>query len=60
MLIRRGINYDYFGGVYIYMLILNNSVLRRVAKSVIVTPGWNNEPGHPIVLVHGVYGSGKR
>lgn len=47
-------------GSRIYMLILKNSVLRRVAKSVIVTPGWNNEPGHPIVLVHGVYGSGKR
>lgn len=35
------------------------SVLRRVARSVIRCPGWNEEPEHPIVLVHGVYGSGK-
>ncbi|CAO3697118.1 unnamed protein product [Rhizopus stolonifer] len=35
------------------------SVLRRVASSVIHAPGWNNDSEHPVVLVHGVYGSGK-
>jgi DNA helicase HerA-like ATPase len=32
-----------------------------VAKSVISSPDWNHEKeqGEPIVLVHGVYGSGK-
>ncbi|KAG0791661.1 hypothetical protein G6F21_004923 [Rhizopus arrhizus] len=41
---------------------LNNdqeSVLRRVASSVITAPGWNEDTEHPVVLVHGVYGSGK-
>lgn len=36
------------------------TVLRQVAKSVITAPNWNQDPAHPIVLVHGVYGSGKR
>ena len=35
------------------------NVLRRVAKSVIACPGWNETTADPIVLVHGVYGSGK-
>ncbi|KAI8377463.1 AAA domain-containing protein [Radiomyces spectabilis] len=35
------------------------SVLRTVAKAVIVCPGWNDEPERSIVLVHGVFGSGK-
>ncbi|KAG2225014.1 hypothetical protein INT45_003214 [Circinella minor] len=35
------------------------SVLRQVAKSVIVAPNWNQEPDSPITLVHGVFGSGK-
>ncbi|KAI9499553.1 P-loop containing nucleoside triphosphate hydrolase protein [Zychaea mexicana] len=35
------------------------SVLRQVAKSVIVAPNWNDEPDSPITLVHGVFGSGK-
>ncbi|EIE86296.1 hypothetical protein RO3G_11007 [Rhizopus delemar RA 99-880] len=42
---------------------LNNdqeNVLRRVASSVITAPGWNEDTEHPVVLVHGVYGSGKR
>ncbi|KAG1576061.1 hypothetical protein G6F50_000527 [Rhizopus delemar] len=41
---------------------LNNdqeNVLRRVASSVITAPGWNEDTEHPVVLVHGVYGSGK-
>lgn len=28
-------------------------MLRQVAKSIIVAPGWNEEPGFPITLVHG-------
>jgi DNA helicase HerA-like ATPase len=35
------------------------SVLRQVAASVITCPGWSEESQHPVVLVHGVYGSGK-
>ncbi|KAI7856953.1 P-loop containing nucleoside triphosphate hydrolase protein, partial [Circinella umbellata] len=35
------------------------SVLRQIAKSVIVAPNWNQEPDSPITLVHGVFGSGK-
>ncbi|KAI8056283.1 uncharacterized protein B0P05DRAFT_285529 [Gilbertella persicaria] len=35
------------------------AVLRQVAKSVIYCPGWNEQLEQPIVLVHGVYGSGK-
>lgn len=37
------------------------SVLRQVAKSVVSGPGWEHEKEQhePIVLVHGVYGSGK-
>ncbi|KAI8375244.1 hypothetical protein EDC96DRAFT_541205, partial [Choanephora cucurbitarum] len=35
------------------------SVLRQVAKSVIYCPGWNETLCSPVVLVHGVYGSGK-
>ncbi|CEP18867.1 hypothetical protein [Parasitella parasitica] len=34
-------------------------VLRQVARSVIVGPGWNEAAENPFVLVHGVYGSGK-
>lgn len=36
-----------------------DSVLRQVARSVITSPGWNEVPENPVVLVHGVYGSGK-
>ncbi|KAI8980289.1 hypothetical protein BDB01DRAFT_240048 [Pilobolus umbonatus] len=36
------------------------SVLRRVAQSAVYSPHWKKEVGHPVVLVHGVYGSGKR
>ncbi|KAI8643043.1 hypothetical protein BD408DRAFT_161434 [Parasitella parasitica] len=32
------------------------SVLRQVARSVIVSPGWNEAAQTPFVLVHGVYG----
>lgn len=35
------------------------SVLRQVARSVITCPGWNEATENPVVLVHGVYGSGK-
>ncbi|CEG73858.1 hypothetical protein RMATCC62417_09155 [Rhizopus microsporus] len=35
------------------------SVLRQIAASVITCPGWSEESQHPVVLVHGVYGSGK-
>ena len=42
------------------LFTLLNSVLRRVASSVITAPGWNGDTEHPVVLVHGVYGSGKR
>ncbi|KAI8331208.1 P-loop containing nucleoside triphosphate hydrolase protein [Chlamydoabsidia padenii] len=35
------------------------SVLRSVAKSIIVSPGWSEEADEPITLVHGVFGSGK-
>ncbi|KAI9484200.1 MAG: P-loop containing nucleoside triphosphate hydrolase protein [Benjaminiella poitrasii] len=34
-------------------------VLRQVAASVIKSPGWNDHSEVPVVLVHGVYGSGK-
>ncbi|KAI9275618.1 AAA domain-containing protein, partial [Phascolomyces articulosus] len=36
------------------------SVLRQVAKSVIVAPNWSEKPDSPVTLVHGVFGSGKR
>ncbi|KAI8988414.1 hypothetical protein BDF20DRAFT_331001 [Mycotypha africana] len=35
-------------------------VLRQVAHTLIVAPGWNENANRPFVLVHGVYGSGKR
>ncbi|KAK4513461.1 W2 domain-containing protein [Mucor velutinosus] len=47
---------------YIELYRLNpdqESVLRQVARSVIKCPGWNDTPENPVVLVHGVYGSGK-
>ncbi|KAG1078569.1 hypothetical protein G6F42_024203 [Rhizopus arrhizus] len=47
---------------YIGLYRLNQdqeSVLRQVARSVITSPGWNEVPENPVVLVHGVYGSGK-
>ncbi|KAF1801832.1 AAA domain-containing protein [Mucor lusitanicus] len=47
---------------YIALYRLNQdqeSVLRQVARSVITCPGWNETPENPVVLVHGVYGSGK-
>lgn len=38
-------------------LIIDSSVLRQVAKSIIIAPGWNEETANPIVLVHGKYSS---
>ncbi|ORX52853.1 hypothetical protein DM01DRAFT_1374888 [Hesseltinella vesiculosa] len=35
------------------------SCLRALAKSVIISPRWNDERMNPITLVHGVFGSGK-
>lgn len=36
---------------------MDSSVLRQVAKSIIIAPGWNEETANPIVLVHGKYSS---
>ncbi|ORZ10100.1 AAA domain-domain-containing protein, partial [Absidia repens] len=36
------------------------SVLQAVAKSLIISPGWNEVAEEAITLVHGVFGSGKR
>lgn len=37
------------------LIFFASSVLRQVAKSIIIAPGWNDETANPIVLVHGMY-----
>lgn len=37
------------------MLYYIYSALHLMAKSVIIAPGWNEEPNNPITLVHGNY-----
>lgn len=46
--------------MWVYSVLIKCvSVLRQVARSIIVCPGWNEIAENPLVLVHGVYGSGK-